>query len=71
MALDATSFMFLSFENDKEELIIMDTNNLNILHVYNNGEFNLDNESMYLHNTTGLYLISNKGRTLVSTQLSN
>ncbi|SCZ08943.1 PQQ-like domain-containing protein [Paenibacillus polysaccharolyticus] len=70
MALDAKSFMFPSVKDDKEELIIMDTNNLNILQVINSGELDLENESMYLHNKTGLYFINNKGRTLVSTQLS-
>ncbi len=48
----------------------MDTTNLNVLHTYKNGELDIENESLYLHNTTGLYIISNEGRTLVNMELN-
>ncbi|WP_405170770.1 hypothetical protein MHI12_26435 [Paenibacillus sp. FSL H8-0280] len=69
VAVDGTSFMFTSVKNDKDELVIMDTSNLNVLYTYKNGEFDIEKESLYLNNTTGLYIMSDEGRTLVSTQL--
>lgn len=71
MALDGTSLMFKSEKNDEDELelIIMDTSNLNVLYTYKNGEFDLNDERLFLNNTTGLYILSDEGRTLVSTQL--
>ncbi|MDQ0660182.1 PQQ-binding-like beta-propeller repeat protein [Paenibacillus sp. W2I17] len=71
MALDGTSLMFKSEKNDEDELelIIMDTSNLNVLYTYKNDEFDLNDERLFLNNTTGLYILSDEGRTLVSTQL--
>ncbi|MFL0377418.1 PQQ-binding-like beta-propeller repeat protein [Paenibacillus amylolyticus] len=69
MALDGTSLMFTAKKNGNNELIIMDTSNLDVLYTYKKGEFDLNEERLFLNNTTGLYILSDEGRTLVSTQL--
>ncbi|MGO4734202.1 hypothetical protein [Paenibacillus sp. 2KB_22] len=69
MAVDGTSFMFTAKKNGNTELIIMDTSNLNVLYTYKNGEFDLSEDRLFLNNTTGLYILSDEGRTLVSTRL--
>ncbi|GGH70013.1 hypothetical protein GCM10008014_54010 [Paenibacillus silvae] len=70
VAIDGTSFMFLTSKNGNDELVIMDTSNLNVLSSYKKSEFDLDKEFLFLNNTTGLYIISDEGRNLVSMQLS-
>ncbi|MDT9723324.1 hypothetical protein QVE09_31000 [Paenibacillus sp. ClWae2A] len=69
MAVDGTSFMFTAKKNGNDELVIMDTSNLKVLFTYKKGEFDLEKERLFLNNTTGLYILSDEGRTLVSTQL--
>nr|WP_154960801.1 hypothetical protein [Paenibacillus xylanexedens] len=70
MAQDGTSFMFTVKQNGQDEIIIMDTSNLNVLFTYKRSEFNFDKDYLFLNNMADLYVLTDEGQTLFKNQLS-